>query len=177
MQPMQHTDYDPTTPTNMDGRPRYDERATEIVERHIENATLSNGEYLSDMVRAIIQRAYLDAEEARREDPEAITAPRADAGDALREFFDEHNPLYEDGGIWLTLLDFALDRCDWYAIVDHQRARMEENRRAELAEQDESEEECTDCDGKGYEQFGPLKLNCAACHGTGLARGSQTAHE
>jgi hypothetical protein len=107
----------------------HDDRATAIVERHIES-----GEELLDTVRAIIQRAYADAEQAQRDDPDAIhepLAPRADAGDALREMFDEANPLYEDGGVWLTLIDFALDRCDWYAIVDHQRRRMEENRRAE----------------------------------------------
>jgi hypothetical protein len=115
-----------TNPTNVDGNPRYDERATEIIERHIEN-----NEPLLDTVRAIIQRAYADAEAAEQEDPQAITAPRADAGDALREMFDEANPLYEDGGVYLTLIDFALDRCDWYAIADHQRRVMEENRRAE----------------------------------------------
>ena len=119
--------------SNPDGHLRYDERATEIVERHIENAKLADNTYLLDVARAIIQRAYLDAEEAQREDPTAISAPRADAGDALREYFDEANPLYEDGGVWLTLLDFALDRCDWYAIVDHQRRRMAENEAAEEA--------------------------------------------
>jgi len=106
----------------------HDDRATAIVERHIESS-----EPLLDTVRAIIQRAYADAEAAKQEDPQAITAPRADAGDALRELFDESNPLFEDGGVYLTLIDFALDRCDWYAIVDHQRRVMEENRRATLA--------------------------------------------
>src|SRR5690348_16399711 len=106
----------------------HDDRATAIVERHIESS-----EPLLDTVRAIIQRAYADAEAAKQEDPQAITAPRADAGDALRELFDESNPLFEDGGVYLTLIDFALDRCDWYAIVDHQRRVMEENRRAALA--------------------------------------------
>ena len=124
-----------TQPVNPDGYPRYDDRATEIIERHIENESSADGVHLLDLVRAIIQRAYLDAEDAERDDPQAITAPRADAGDALRELFDEENPLYQDGGVWLTLLDFALDRCDWYAIVDHQRQRMEENRRADAARQ------------------------------------------
>ena len=120
-----------TNPTNMDGQPRYDPRATEIIERHIENEETKEGIHLVDLARSIIQRAYVDAEEAQRDDPDAITSPRADAADALREYFDEENPLYEEPSVWFTLLDFALDRCDWYAIVDHQRRRMEENRHAD----------------------------------------------
>lgn len=124
-----------TTPTNPDGQPRYDDRATEIIKRHIEN-----DQELLDIVRSIVHHAYEDAsheihEWAANPDkyPGALTTPRLDAGDAIRELFDERNPLYEDGGVYLTLLDLALDRCDWYAIVDHQRRVMDENRAADLA--------------------------------------------
>lgn len=101
--------------------PLYDRRATEIIERHI-----ARDQKLLGTVRAIITHAYLDAELAEQEDLDAITAPRADAAEALRELFDKYNPLYTQQGVYFTLLDFALDRCNFGEIVDHQRRRMEE---------------------------------------------------
>ena len=126
------TTANPTTnPTNPDGQPRYDDSATDLIERHI-----ANDEPLLELVREIITRAYEDDELARHADPQYIGAPRADAADAIREYFDEQNPLYEEPTIYLSLIDFALDRCDFGEIVDYQRRRMAENAAAEKADQE-----------------------------------------
>ena len=114
---------------------QYDDRATDLIERHI-----ANDEPLLELVREIITRAYEDDELARLSDPQYIGAPRADAADAIREYFDEQNPLTEEPTVYLSLIDLALDRCDFGEIVDYQRRRMAENETAERADKAASDD-------------------------------------
>jgi hypothetical protein len=129
--------------------PTTDERATILILRWIDT-----NESAEDIACQIITRAYDDAAHMRRSDPDwaEFYTPRLDAGDALREYFDSENPLAADrkfinvndtivtAGLWDSLILYALDRVDWYSIVDQLRERMaaedaalEENRRADLA--------------------------------------------
>lgn len=110
-----------------------DEQATTLIMRYIDS-----NERAEDICCQIITRAYEDAAHMRRSDPDPVDfyTPRTDAGDAIQSYFDDQNPLAADrrfmnvddvivtAGLFDSLILYALDRVDWYAIVDHLRERM-----------------------------------------------------
>lgn len=99
----------------------FDERATEIVLRHI-----MNDEERGEMCAEIITCAYEDAELATTANPAAITNPEHDAAEQLRDLFEEENPVTEEGGIFADLMTFALERVDWRELAETLRRRMVE---------------------------------------------------
>jgi hypothetical protein len=111
----------------------YDEQATKLINRWIDR-----NESAEDIACQIITRAYEDAEDMRRSDPDPIEfyQPRTDAGDAIREYFESENPLARErafiehdgfivtASVFDSLILYALDRVDWCSIVDRLRERM-----------------------------------------------------
>ncbi len=100
----------------------YDPKATEIVLRNIESDAEAE-----EILTGCIKLAYDDALHFPRGNyPGEFSDPRKDAADAIREYLDEHNPIFEQPSIYTSLIDYAFDRCDFGEIVDHLRRRMQE---------------------------------------------------